>query len=117
MVETILTREECSQIDLAARAGITPGFQTFNILKMMASDPKAFQISDPSTGLLEELTSSTKDNYEEMLQKLAPSNFSPLTQFKPHPIKTTADPSIAVQTSFPALFYSDENNPSPISQE
>jgi hypothetical protein len=84
MVETILAREECSQIDLAARAGITPeylsglktgsrtsGFQTFNILKMLASDPKAFEISDPKVALLDELTSSAKDNYEEMLQKLA----------------------------------------------
>jgi DNA-binding transcriptional regulator YiaG len=84
MVETILAREECSQVDLAARAGITPeylsglktgartpGFQTFNILKMLASDPRAFEISDPKSGLLEDLTSSAKDNYDEMLQKLA----------------------------------------------
>jgi|GEM_PF-2067379 len=84
MVETILAREECSQIDLAARTGITPeylsglktgsrtpGFQTFNILKMLASDRKAFEISDPMGELLEELSSSAKDNYDEMLQKLA----------------------------------------------
>ncbi len=83
MVETILAREECSQIDLAARAGITPeylsglktgsrtsGFQTFNILKMLATDPKAFAISDPAGSLTDELMSSAKDNYEEMLQKL-----------------------------------------------
>lgn len=84
MVEAILAREECSQIELAARAGVTPeylsglktgsrtpGFQTFNILKMLASDPRAYEISDPMAGLLEELTSSAKDNYDEMFKKLA----------------------------------------------
>lgn len=49
----------------------TPGFQTFNILKMLASESKAFEISDPKVALLDELTSSVKDDYEEMLQKLA----------------------------------------------
>ncbi|MGK5090044.1 hypothetical protein WDW86_21035 [Bdellovibrionota bacterium FG-2] len=84
MVETTLAREECSQIDLASRAGITPeylsgvktgartpGFQTFNILKMLASDPNAFEISDPMSGLIEELTHNAGDSYAEMLKKIA----------------------------------------------
>lgn len=60
-IETILTREKCSQIELATRLGVTPeylseiksgrkqpGFQTYNFLKTLASDPKSFIVSDPN---------------------------------------------------------------------
>lgn len=59
-IETVISRESCSQITLAEVLGITPehlsslkkgaripSFQTFNFLKTLALDPPAFQIANP----------------------------------------------------------------------
>jgi ribosome-binding protein aMBF1 (putative translation factor) len=60
-IKTILEREECSQADLATHVGVTeeylseiksgrkqPAFQTYNILKLVASLDDAFEIANPS---------------------------------------------------------------------
>lgn len=60
-IETVLTREKCTQVELATRLGVTPeylseiksgrkqpGFQTYNFLKTLASDPRSFAVSDPN---------------------------------------------------------------------
>ena len=60
-IETVLSRENCTQVELATRLGVTPeylseiksrrkqpGFQTYNFLKTLASDPRSFTVSDPN---------------------------------------------------------------------
>jgi hypothetical protein len=59
-ISRILENEECQQIDLAGRVGITPehlstlksgskipGFQTYNFLKILSFNHEAFEIADP----------------------------------------------------------------------
>jgi DNA-binding transcriptional regulator YiaG len=83
-IHTILEREKCSQIVLAERIGVTEaylsflktgsrtsGFQTFNILKILAEDPSAFKISDPVFELEKMISSSDPESYETVLKKLA----------------------------------------------
>ena len=83
-IETIISREECSQILLAARVGITPeylsgiktgtrtpGFQTFNILKILAENPTAFVISDPLFQSDDIVSEPPLESYKAVLKKLA----------------------------------------------
>ena len=64
-VEKIVEREKCTQVDLAERIGVTPeflsniknglktpGFQTFNFLKILAVDEQAFRLASPSAKLI-----------------------------------------------------------------
>ncbi len=82
LVETIIEREECSQTILAQRIGITPeylsgiksrtrtpGFQTFNMLKILAEEPSAFEISDPTFDIDD--IEVPVESYREVLKKLA----------------------------------------------
>lgn len=83
-IEMILAREECSQVELATRVGITPeylswvkngartpAFQTFNMLKTFASDPRAFLISDPFMEMIENIKEDVSEVYGQMISKLA----------------------------------------------
>jgi DNA-binding transcriptional regulator YiaG len=83
-ISAILAREGCSQIILAQRIGVTPeylsglksgsrtpGFQTFNILKIFAEDRPAFQISDPTFEVKQAVSDSDAESYEIVLKKLA----------------------------------------------
>ena len=83
-IESIISREKCSQLVLAERVGITPeylsgiktgtrtpGFQTFNILKILAEDPSAFQVSDPLFEIDEIISSPPMESYRAALKKLA----------------------------------------------
>ncbi|MBI4402887.1 MAG: hypothetical protein HY537_01925 [Deltaproteobacteria bacterium] len=64
LIDRVLEREHCSQVELAQRIGITPqhlcalksgaktaGFQTFNFLKILALDEKAFKVADPQEAI------------------------------------------------------------------
>ena len=64
-IERISKREGCTQTDLAERVGITPqylstlknganipGFQTFNFLKILALDERAFKLASPTAKLI-----------------------------------------------------------------
>lgn len=64
-IETIIDRENCTQVDLAERVGVTPeflsnvkngtklpGFQTFNFLKVLALDERAFKVASPSAKMI-----------------------------------------------------------------
>ena len=83
-IENIIEREKCSQLTLAARTGITPeylsgiktgtrtpGFQTFNILKILSEDSSAFRISDPQFQMDEKTSELPIESYQEALKKLA----------------------------------------------
>lgn len=83
-IEMVLTREECSQVELAGHVGITPeylswvkngvrtpAFQTFNMLKTLASDPRAFVISDPLKEMIECIEEDVSEFYGQMMSKLA----------------------------------------------
>ena len=83
-INAILEREKCSQIILSMHIGVTeaylsflkngsrtPGFQTFNILKILAEDPSAFKISDPVFELEKMVSNSDLESYETVLKKLA----------------------------------------------
>lgn len=84
LITTILERENCSQLTLAERVGITPeylsgiktgtrtpGFQTFNILKIFAEEHSAFEISDPTFTNEELFSDIPVESYREVLRKLA----------------------------------------------
>lgn len=84
LITTILERENCSQLILAERVGITPeylsgiktgtrtpGFQTFNILKIFAEEHSAFAISDPTFTNEELFSDIPVESYREVLRKLA----------------------------------------------
>lgn len=84
LVDSILSREACSQIALAARIGVTPeylsgiknglrtpGFQTFNMLKILAEGHDAFLAADPLFQLEEFSSQASIEDYEEALKKLA----------------------------------------------
>ena len=83
-IHTILERERCSQIVLASRLGVTPeyisqlkagsrtaGFQTFNMLKILAESKSAFPISDPEFDLKRIVSNADQRYYAEALKKLA----------------------------------------------
>lgn len=61
LIDQIIAREDCRQMDLAATLGVTPehlsaikngtripSFQTFNFLKTLALDEGAFRVADPT---------------------------------------------------------------------
>lgn len=63
-IDRIVEREHCTQTELAQRVGVTPqylsslknganipGFQTFNFLKVLAVDERAFKLASPSAKL------------------------------------------------------------------
>jgi hypothetical protein len=60
-IDTVMTRENCKQSDVAAHIGVSPEylseiksgrkipkFQTFNFLKTLACEPSSFAVSDPA---------------------------------------------------------------------
>ena len=64
-IDRIIQRENCTQVELAQRVGVTPqylsslksganiaGFQTFNFLKVLAVDERAFKLASPSAKLI-----------------------------------------------------------------
>lgn len=84
LITTIIEREKCSQLVLAERVGVTPeyisqiktgsrtpGFQTFNILKIFAEEPSAFKISDPMFSNDELFSEIPVESYRDVLRKLA----------------------------------------------
>lgn len=83
-IETIISREKCSQLNLAQRIGITPeylsvikngtrtpGFQTFNMLKILVEEPSAFAASDPGFNIDDIISEVRVESYREVLRKLA----------------------------------------------
>ncbi len=68
-IQQITLREHCSQVGLAERLGVTPeylsalkhgtrtpGFQTFNFLKTLALEAKAFDAADPEHSSLKKVS-------------------------------------------------------------
>lgn len=83
-INSITKRYDCSQIVLAAHVGVTPeyisqlkagsrspGFQTFNILKVLQENEQAFRISDPAFDLEKIVSQADEDNLTVAYQKLA----------------------------------------------
>jgi len=83
-IENIIAREKCSQLVLAKRVGITPeylsgiktgtrtpGFQTYNILKILSENASAFKISDPQFHIDKIIAELPIESYHQALKKLA----------------------------------------------